>query len=386
MKKVKIGDACDILNGFAFKSDKYVEKGIRIIRIANVQKGFIEDNVPTFYPMDSTGLEKYMLNEDDLLMSLTGNVGRVALLQKEMLPAALNQRVACLRLKTDRITKGFLFHILNSDFFEQQCVLASNGVAQKNMSTEWLKDYEIPLYSIQEQMKITDILDKTKRIIVEKNNELSALNELIKARFVEMFGDPVTNPMGWEVVTIREVVTEVRYGTSKPAVENGKYPYLRMNNLTVDGRLDLNDLKYIDIPKDEVEKCIVRKGDILFNRTNSIELVGKTAVFDLADDMVIAGYIIRVRLNEKILPEVLAQYMNLEALKNIFRSMAKGAVNQANINAQELQNVKVYIPDMKLQKQFIEVKNQIDKSKVVIQKSLDETQILFDSLMQKYFG
>lgn len=386
MKKVKIGDVCDILNGFAFKSDKYVEKGIRIIRIANVQKGFIEDNVPTFYPMDSTGLEKYMLKEDDLLMSLTGNVGRVALLQKEMLPAALNQRVACLRLKTDRITKGFLFHILNSDFFEQQCVLASNGVAQKNMSTEWLKDYEIPLYSIQEQMKIADILDKTKRIIVAKNNELRALNELIKARFVEMFGDPVTNPMGWEVVTIREVVTEVRYGTSKPAVENGKYPYLRMNNLTVDGRLDLNDLKYIDIPKDEVEKCIVRKGDILFNRTNSIELVGKTAVFDLADDMVIAGYIIRVRLNEKILPEVLAQYMNLEALKNIFRSMAKGAVNQANINAQELQNVKVYIPDMKLQKQFIEVKNQIDKSKVAIKKSLDETQILFDSLMQKYFG
>ena len=168
MKKVKIGDVCDILNGFAFKSDKYVEKGIRIIRIANVQKGFIEDNVPTFYPMDSTGLEKYMLKEDDLLMSLTGNVGRVALLQKEMLPAALNQRVACLRLKTDRITKGFLFHILNSDFFEQQCVLASNGVAQKNMSTEWLKDYEIPLYSIQEQMKIADILDKTKRIIVAK--------------------------------------------------------------------------------------------------------------------------------------------------------------------------------------------------------------------------
>ena len=220
----------------------------------------------------------------------------------------------------------------------------------------------------------------------KRSEELSNMDELIKARFVEMFGDPVTNPMGWEVVTIREVVTEVRYGTSKPAVENGKYPYLRMNNLTVDGRLDLNDLKYIDIPKDEVEKCIVRKGDILFNRTNSIELVGKTAVFDLADDMVIAGYIIRVRLNEKILPEVLAQYMNLEALKNIFRSMAKGAVNQANINAQELQNVKVYIPDMKLQKQFIEVKNQIDKSKVVIQKSLDETQILFDSLMQKYFG
>ena len=102
--------------------------------------------------------------------------------------------------------------------------------------------------------------------------------------------------------------------------------------------------------------------------------------------MVIAGYIIRVRLNERILPEVFSQYMNLEALKDILRSMAKGAVNQANINAQELQSIKVYIPDMGLQKQFIEMKEQVDKSKVAVQKALDEAQLLFDSLMQEYFG
>ena len=120
--------------------------------------------------------------------------------------------------------------------------------------------------------------------------------------------------------------------------------------------------------------------------SNSIDLVGKTAVFDLQDDMVIAGYIIRVRLNEKILPEVLSQYMNLEALKDILRSMAKGAVNQANINAQELQSIRVYVPDIELQKQFVEMKDQVDKSKSKIQKSLEETQLLFDSLMQKYFG
>ena len=125
----------------------------------------------------------------------------------------------------------------------------------------------------------------------------------------------------------------------------------------------MNDLKYIDISDDEVEKCVVRKGDVLFNRTNSIDLVGKTAVFDLQDDMVIAGYIIRVRLNEKILPEVLSQYMNLEALKDILRSMAKGAVNQANIKAQELQSIRVYVPDIELQKQFVEMKDQVDKSK-----------------------
>ncbi|MDB8013556.1 restriction endonuclease subunit S [Agathobacter rectalis] len=249
-----------------------------------------------------------------------------------------------------------------------------------------LEKYEIEVPSLVEQEEIEKKLTLTQKIIEKRRQELSYLDEIIKARFVEMFGDPVKNPKGWEVVTIGDIVTEVRYGTSKPAVEGGKYPYLRMNNLTADGHLDLNDLKYIDIPDDEIEKCVVRKGDVLFNRTNSIELVGKTVVFDLQEDMIIAGYIIRVRLNKRLLPEILSQYMNLEALKDILRSMAKGAVNQANINAQELQSIKVYIPDMELQKQFIEMKNQVDKSKVAVQKALDETQILFDSLMQKYFG
>jgi type I restriction enzyme S subunit len=246
-----------------------------------------------------------------------------------------------------------------------------------------LEKYEIEVPSLVEQEEIEKKLTLTQKIIEKRRQELSYLDEIIKARFVEMFGDPVKNPKGWEVVTIGDIVTEVRYGTSKPAVEGGKYPYLRMNNLTADGHLDLND---IDIPDDEIEKCVVRKGDVLFNRTNSIELVGKTVVFDLQEDMIIAGYIIRVRLNKRLLPEILSQYMNLEALKDILRSMAKGAVNQANINAQELRSIKVYIPDMELQKQFIEMKNQVDKSKVAVQKSLDEAQLLFDSLMQQYFG
>ena len=230
----------------------------------------------------------------------------------------------------------------------------------------YFKDYkneEFNLDNIEKQLEIIDVLGRCKKVIEARKQELVELDRLTKARFVEMFGDPVKNPKGWEVVTIGDIVTEVRYGTSKPAVEGGKYPYLRMNNLTADGHLDLNDLKYIDIPDDEIEKCVVRKGDVLFNRTNSIELVGKTVVFDLQEDMIIAGYIIRVRLNKRLLPEILSQYMNLEALKDILRSMAKGAVNQANINAQELQSIKVYIPDMELQKQFIEMKNQVNKSK-----------------------
>ena len=218
---------------------------------------------------------------------------------------------------------------------------------------------------MEEQSAIANKLDLISLVITQRKRQLDTLDELIKARFVEMFGDPIKNPKGWDIVTVGDLVTEVRYGTSSPAIEGGQYPYLRMNNLTYDGHLDLTDLKHIDVSDEEKEKCVVRKGDILFNRTNSVELVGKTAVFDLPEEMIIAGYIIRVRLGERMLPSVFSQYMNLEALKNILRNMAKGAVNQANINAQELQSIKVYVPDMQLQKKFIEIKVQVDKSKVV---------------------
>lgn len=178
-----------------------------------------------------------------------------------------------------------------------------------------------------------------------------------------MFGEPILNPKGWNMATIGDIVTEVKYGTSRPAVDGGKYPYLRMNNLTYDGHLDPTDLKRIDIPDNEIEKCIVRKGDVLFNRTNSIELVGKTCVFEEDEDMVIAGYIIRVRLKPVMLPIVLSNFMNTDAIKKKLRDMAKGAVNQANINAQELQAINIYLPPLALQEQFAAFVAQTDKSK-----------------------
>ena len=287
---------------------------------------------------------------------------------------------------SEEMDQQYLYYFLRSDIGRQMIKAKASGSVRDNLKMDMLKEMTIPYKTFEEQKKCVATLDELQKIIALREKEIEKLDDLIKARFVEMFGDPIRNPKVWEIVTIGDIVTEVRYGTSKPAVEGGRYPYLRMNNLTADGHLDLTDLKYIDIPDDEIEKCVVREGDVLFNRTNSIELVGKTAVFDLPEDMVIAGYIIRVRLNERLLPEVLSQYMNLEAIKDILRSMAKGAVNQANINAQELQSIKVYIPDMELQKQFVEMKEQVDKSKVAVQKTLEESQLLFDSLMQEYFG
>ena len=201
-----------------------------------------------------------------------------------------------------------------------------------------------------------------------------------------MFGDPVINPQKRDMTTIGEIVTEVKYGTSRPAVDGGKYPYLRMNNLTYDGHLDFTDLKRIDIPDNEIEKCIVHKGDVLFNRTNSIELVGKTCVFDEDEDMVIAGYIIRIRLKSAVLPLFLSCFMNTDFMKKKLRAMAKGAVNQANINAKELQEIDIYIPPLELQEQFADFVKQVDKSKLAVKQVLEKAEVLKNALMQEYFG
>lgn len=148
----------------------------------------------------------------------------------------------------------------------------------------------------------------------------------------------------------------------------------------------MTDTKRIDIPDNELDKCTVRRGDVLFNRTNSKELVGKTCVYNRDEMMVLAGFVIRVRVTERILPEFLSAFLNTDFSKRMLLGMCKAAIGQANINAQEMQDIGIYLPPTELQRQFVQFKEQTDKSKLAVQKSLEELEILKKSLMQQYFG
>ena len=180
-----------------------------------------------------------------------------------------------------------------------------------------------------------------------------------------MFGTFHENEYNWNTGTIRDIVMDVRYGSSRKASDDnkGKYKYLRMNNITYNGELDFTDIKTIDIPENELPKCSVKKGDVLFNRTNSKELVGKTCVYNRSEIMVLAGFVIRIRLNNRALPEFLSAFLNTNFSKQMLFEKCKTAIGQANINAQEMQNIGIYIPPIKLQKKFVNFKKQIDKSK-----------------------
>ena len=253
----------------------------------------------------------------------------------------------------------------------------------------YFKDYqkeELPVPSLEEQRKIAAVLDKVSDLIAKRRQQLEKLDLLVKARFVEMFGTFPANEKNWNVGKIRDVINEAKYGSSRPAIEGGQYPYLRMNNITYSGELDLSDIKQIDVPESELPKCTVQRGDVLFNRTNSKELVGKTCVYDRDEMMVLAGFVIRVRVNERVLPEFLSEFLNTDFSKQMLLGMCKTAIGQANINAQEMQNIGIYIPPIELQKEFVDFRNEIKKTKDIISQSLGKLEILKKALMQEYFG
>ncbi len=382
MEKIKIGDVCDILNGYAFKSENYVDSGIRIIRISNVQKGYIEDSTPAFYSFDTMGLSKFMLEEGDLLMSLTGNVGRVAILEKELLPAALNQRVACLRLKSNKITKSYLFHFLNSNFFEQQCIMASNGVAQKNMSTEWLKDYEIPLYTPNQQEEIVTVLNAAQSILSSRRQQLQKLDDLVKARFVELFGDINANDREWNVQPLGELCTIVRGGSPRPIEKylGGDIPWIKIGDATDGESIYLYSTKEHITQAGVSKSRMVKSGSLIFANCGVSLGFARIITFD---GCIHDGWLAMENIDERLDKVFLLQSLN--QMTEHFRRIAP-AGTQPNLNTAIMKDYKQIIPPLELQKEFIAFVAQTDKSKVAVQKALDEAQLLFDSLMQKYFG
>ena len=317
----------------------------------------------------------------DILISVRAPIGALNIADKQ---CCIGRGLAALTVNETLCSPKYLWYGLECKVDE----LNSKGTGStfKAINKKILAETEIPLPPLEEQRRIAATLDKVSDLIAKRRAQLDKLDLLVKARFVEMFGDQYTNPKGWETGRIRDVVREVKYGTSRPAVEGGAYKYLRMGNITFDGHLDLSDLKYINIPESEIEKCMVKRGDVLFNRTNSKELVGKTCVFDLDEPMVIAGYIIRVRVNERVLPDYLSAVLNSQYGKKTLADMCKAIVGQANINAQELQNIAICIPPVELQRQFSRSVNQVNKLASNINCGLERLETLKKALMQQYFG
>ena len=302
------------------------------------------------------------VDANSILVTCIGIVGKVALTTSEK--TAFNQQINAIVPNKNIFPKYLAYALM---YCRPRLASIANAPVVPIINKKQFSNFKVNVNLNKiDQITIVKQLDVINKIIENKNEQLNKLDELIKARFVEMFGNYPNNEKSWPVGKIKDLVLDVRYGTSKKATDgtSGKYPYLRMNNITYDGNLNLSDLKTIDLPLEDLEKYTVQKGDLLFNRTNSRDLVGKTCVYDLDKTMVLAGFIIRVRLDTTVAnPVFVSKFLNTGYSKLLLRTICKNASGQSNINAKEMQNIKIYVPPISLQNEFANFVQQVDKSK-----------------------
>lgn len=390
MEKVKISEVCKISNGFAFKSDKYVSsEGARIIRITNVQKGKIVDNDPKLYPFSELkNLDNYKISEGDIMMSLTGNVGRVGKFPKEFLPAYINQRVCRIMPKTENLDTNYLFHFLNSDIFENDAVRNSAGAAQLNLSTNWLAEYEIPIPNLATQQKIAAILDKADELRQYNQQLIEKYDALTQSLFLDMFGDPVKNEKGWEVEKLG-LLGEFKNGLNYSKSDNGIIiKILGVSDFKDFWQIsDYKSLSLIEVETLPSDGFLLENGDLLFVRSNgNKDLVGRCLVaYPNGEKVTFSGFCIRFRKNTLSLNEMyLVQLMRNKLFKKYIFKNGRGA-NIQNINQELLSNVEIQLPPITLQNQFAERVAVIETQKQQAQEALAKSEALFQGLLQQAF-
>jgi type I restriction enzyme S subunit len=289
-------------------------------------------------------------------------------------------------LDTSGVYEAYLERYLRSPFAISyySAKLQGTTARRRSLPKDVFLEMPVPVPSYSEQLRITEVLQQADALRRKRRTALALLDELSRSLFIDMFGDPGTNPSQWPIVTVQELIESAAYGTSSKAGESGDIPVLRMNNITPTGEVNLRDLKYMS-QSDAPEKYMVRRGDILFNRTNSPELVGKTAVYRGDEPLAYAGYLIRVRVNGSNDSEYLAAYLNTRYAKAVLRGMCKQIIGMANINARELQQIKIPKPPLELQRSFARRLQSLQSVKATHLLQMESLDTLFLSLQHRGF-
>lgn len=281
----------------------------------------------------------------------------------------------------------YLYYFLEG-YVEELRKQAIGGVI-KYIKLGNLTDALIELPSFDDQVNIVKVLKKGKRLINSRERQIVELDNLIKARFVEMFGDTVTNPLGWEEHRLDEYIvflTSGSRGWSQYFVDSENELFITIKNVK-DNHITLDDIQYVDAPQNkEADRTKVKADDLLISITADLGRTGVVSKEIAEKGAYINQHLSLVRLDvSQINPLFVSYFLESEGGKRQFESKNQNGV-KAGLNFEAIKSLKVLVPPIIKQNEYLDFVQQVDKSKVAIQKSLDETQLLFDSLMQKYFG
>ena len=348
-RRTQIGDLCSLQNGRAFKPTEWSNSGTPIIRIQNLNDPHKPYN---YYSGDLP--ERFRVHNGDVLLSWSGTPGTsFGCFRWTGVDGWLNQHIFNVRLNTSRVLPDFFVVHVNA-ILDELIGKAHGGVGLRHITKGQLDRIELRIPELDRQREILEIISRAQNIVRMRVEAEQKVKEILPSVFLDMFGDPATNPNGWPVRRIGDVIHSAQYGTSTKASTGGAgLPMIRMGNVDFSGRMTLDDLKFVVLPPEDDVKYQLLAGDILFNRTNSKDLVGKTGIWRDERDAVAASYFIRVRVDEsKVAPDYLWTFMNSRHMKMVLFGTARGAIGQSNINAQELRALRVPLPPIGRQRQF----------------------------------
>lgn len=387
MEWVRLGDLGEIVTGNTpskKNSEYYDNKDIPFIGpsdIKNFRKLNYINESENFLSNKARNKAR-IVPKNSLLVTCIGNIGKVAKVETEEI--AFNQQINAILVNNKNFNSDYIGYALI--FNQKRLESISNAPVVPIINKTSFSDFKTRIdKSLYNQNKISKTLKIIEKIIGLRKEQIQAYDDLIESLFYEMFGN--IHNSEFKITSIGSVIKSTQYGTSGKAQDiNGNYKILRMGNLTQKGYLEFDDIKYIDIENKDEDKYLVKKGDILFNRTNSRELVGKTALYDLDYPMAFAGYLISVRVSNSINPLFLTRQMNLKFFKETLFIKAKVAIGMANINAKDLRSFKIINPPIELQNKFADYVLKIEEEKKKLNASLLELEGLFNSLMEDAFS
>ena len=388
MNKVRLGDIATVITKGTTPTSlgyDFVDSGINFIKIESITEdgSFIADKFAYITDECNQKLSRSQLQENDILFSIAGAIGRVAIVDKSILPANTNQALAIIRVPKGIYEYNFLKYILKSPVISKQFEKQKQGVAQINLSLKNISDFEIPVISLEQQKQISFVLDKITDLIDNRKKQLEKLYELVKARFVELFGDVANSPKysGVPLGTICSTLSGGTPTTKVPEYYQGDIPWISTPYLG-NNHINGSSAKAY-ITEDAIKNSathLIPANTIMFGIRVG---VGKSSIIDepmCANQDIVA--LMGIDTNKY---NLLFVKHTLDSYQSHFDSIKKGATI-LGITTDDLKKVLIPNVDIGLQNQFATFVEQTDKSKLEVQKSLEKLELLKKALMQKYFG
>lgn len=351
-----------------------------------------ETGHPEFLRGDEIASNKAVVQKNDILLcKINPRINRVWVVSDESdkMNIASSEWIV---IRNSEYNPEFLAWYFRTPKFQKLMTSEVTGIGGSltRAQPKCVAEYPVPVLDRVKQDEIVAILNKCKFVIESRKQELDALDDLIKARFVELFGDVKRNAFSWQKCTFDDVTTKITDGEhgTVPRVEEGEgYLYFMARNITKDGLIDLSETSYVpeEVHQKIYKRCNPELGDILLVCVGAT--IGKsTLVTEELGEFSMARSVALLKPNiEKVNSIFLINLLKSDAIQNDISNCAHAAA-QAGLYTNMIKSLDAFVPPIELQNQFADFVKQVDKSKVAVQKSLDETQQLFDSLMQQYFG